>query len=117
MNTRIQRCVLSVGLVALASLPGWAAVSGTEASGPEQRATPSNTYRASCLLKITWDPDTLPLGDESLAMLVHSSGVAGQAAFEVLGQRVFDFGGMFEPALGLPPIGRSGRLHWSPPLG
>ncbi|MCP4251334.1 MAG: hypothetical protein GY778_30225, partial [bacterium] len=97
MNTRTQRCVLSVGLVALASLPGWAAVNSTEASGPDQPAAPSNTYQASCLLKITWDPDTLPLGDESLNMLVESSGVAGQATHEVLGQRVHEFGRNFDP--------------------
>jgi len=44
----------------------------------------SNTRTASCLVKITADPAVLPLSDIVIDYLLHSSGVAGKAAREVL---------------------------------
>jgi hypothetical protein len=45
----------------------------------------SNTMKASCLLKITWDSNTLPLNESVVEALLHSSGVKGRAVQEVLG--------------------------------
>lgn len=44
----------------------------------------SNTTAASCLLKITSDPAILPLEEDIVEYLLHSSGVAGKAAREIL---------------------------------
>lgn len=44
----------------------------------------SNTRTASCLVKVTFDPAVLPLSDVVIDYLLHSSGVAGKAAREVL---------------------------------
>ena len=44
----------------------------------------SNTWTASCLVKITTDSSVLPLGIIAIDYLTHSSGVAGKAAREVL---------------------------------
>ena len=44
----------------------------------------SNTRTASCLVKITSDPAVLPLSDIVIKYLLHSSGVAGKAARDVL---------------------------------
>jgi hypothetical protein len=44
----------------------------------------SDTRTASCLVKITSDPAVLPLSDIIINYLLHSSGVAGKAAREVL---------------------------------
>ncbi len=44
----------------------------------------SDTRTASCLLKITSDPAILPLDDTTIDYLLHSSGVAGKAAREIL---------------------------------
>lgn len=45
----------------------------------------SETYIASCLLKVTSDPSILPLDDMTIDYLLHSSGIAGKAAREILG--------------------------------
>ena len=44
----------------------------------------SETLTASCLLKITSDPAILPLDDTTIDYLLHSSGVVGKAAREIL---------------------------------
>jgi hypothetical protein len=44
----------------------------------------SNTYTASCLVKVTTDPAVLPGDIIAIEYLMHSSGVAGKAASEVL---------------------------------
>ena len=44
----------------------------------------SNTPTASCLIKITSDPAILHLDDTTIDYLLHSSGVAGKAAREIL---------------------------------
>jgi hypothetical protein len=44
----------------------------------------SNTRTASCLVKVTTDPSVLPGGIIAIEYLMHSSGVAGKAAREVL---------------------------------
>ncbi len=44
----------------------------------------SNTRTASCLVKITTDPSILPGGIIAIDYLMHSSGIAGKAAREVL---------------------------------
>ena len=43
------------------------------------------TRTASCLVKITSDPAVLPLNFETVDSLLHSSGVGGRAARDVLG--------------------------------
>jgi hypothetical protein len=55
-------------------------------SSPAISAEPevSNTTAASCLLKITSDPAVLPLEEDIIEYLLHSSGVAGKAARDVL---------------------------------
>ncbi len=44
----------------------------------------SDTLTASCLIKITSDPSILPLDDMTIDFLLHSSGVGGKAAKEIL---------------------------------
>ncbi len=44
----------------------------------------SDTLTASCLIKITSDPAILPLDDTTIDYLLHSSGVGGKAAKEIL---------------------------------
>ncbi len=56
-------------------------VAAQSAEGP---AKISNTRTASCLVKITSDPAVLPLSFETIDYLLHSSGVGGKAAREVL---------------------------------
>jgi len=58
-----------------------------EAATSEKAAAhrePSNTREASCLLKITWDSNTLPLNEQVVEALLHSSGIKGRAVQEVL---------------------------------
>jgi hypothetical protein len=62
---------------------------GLLAAGPGQSAEKparriSNTYTASCLVKITCDPAILPLNLETIDYLLRSSGVGGKAACETL---------------------------------
>jgi len=44
----------------------------------------SDTHVASCLVKITFDPLVLPLDDITIDYLLHSSGIGGKVAREVL---------------------------------
>ncbi len=44
----------------------------------------SNTRTASCLIKVTSDPAILPLEDITINYLLHSSGIGGKAAREIL---------------------------------
>jgi hypothetical protein len=60
---------------------------GAQEGEQEQKAEVSNTLTASCLVKVTCDPAILPLTFETMDYLMHSSGVAGRAAAEVLGPR------------------------------
>jgi len=59
-----------------------------------ERKTPSgavsNTRTASCMVKITTDPDVIWLNNETLMHLLYSPGVVGKAAQEVLGVRPSD---------------------------
>ena len=50
----------------------------------------SNTRTASCMVKITTDPDVIWLNGETLLHLLYSPGVVGKAAQEVLGGRPSD---------------------------
>lgn len=53
---------------------------------PQEEAQPATgTRTASCLVKVTCDPEILPLGFETIEYLLCSSGVGGKAASEVLG--------------------------------
>ena len=54
------------------------------AQSAEGPAKISYTRTASCLVKITSDPAVLPLSFESIDYLLHSSGVGGKAARQVL---------------------------------
>jgi len=69
--------------VLLAAVILVAAASGQE---PEKQPEPdmSNTRMAACLVKVNADPEILPLNIETMENLLHSSGVAGKAAREVL---------------------------------
>ncbi|MHC4482514.1 MAG: hypothetical protein ACYSW4_03090 [Planctomycetota bacterium] len=72
--------------VLLAAIILVAAAIGQEPEKQPQAAL-SNTWKASCLVKVTCDPAILPLSLETIDSLMHSSGVAGKAAAEVLGPR------------------------------
>jgi len=67
---RIAKCLIIVLMMATVT---WA----------EQKLT--NTREASCILKITVDPDILPLNPQTVDHLLGSSAVLGKAAQEVLG--------------------------------
>ena len=59
------------------------------ATSPIQAAEPSsskisNTRTASCLVKVTCDPVVVPLNLETIDYLLHSTGIGGKAAREVL---------------------------------
>jgi hypothetical protein len=58
----------------------------------------SDTRTASCLVKITADAAVLPLDQETIYMLLQSSGVAGKAVREVLGLSPDRGPGLFEIA-------------------
>lgn len=58
----------------------------------------SDTRTASCLVKITADAAVLPLDQETIYMLLQSSGVAGKAVREVLGLSPDRAPGLFEIA-------------------
>ncbi len=57
---------------------------GATQSAEKQAAAVSNTRAASCLVKITCDPAILPLNFEIVDYLLHSSGVGGKAARDIL---------------------------------
>jgi hypothetical protein len=58
----------------------------TTTAQPQEKDQPaSGTRTASCLIKVTCDPDILPLSFETIEYLLCSSGVGGKAAVEVLG--------------------------------
>ncbi|MEP0842856.1 MAG: hypothetical protein HRF43_09100, partial [Phycisphaerae bacterium] len=88
MTTRHPRLLLTVAL--LSGLPG-GTVGAQEAVKPPpkpQAAKAGDTVtEASCLLKITLDPQVLPLSAQSVQFLMSSSGVAREAAREVLGEQ------------------------------
>ncbi len=70
---RITIVCLTLSL-ALAVAPAFGAEEGTAGTGI-----------ASCIVKITVDPDILPLNPTTVDGLIRSSGVAGKAASEILG--------------------------------
>ena len=53
-------------------------------SEEKKSAEISGTRAASCLVKITCDPAVLPLNFETVDYLLHSSGVGGKAARDIL---------------------------------
>ena len=57
---------------------------GATQSAEKQTAAVSDTRAASCLVKITCDPAVLPLNFETVDYLLHSSGVGGKAARDIL---------------------------------
>jgi hypothetical protein len=57
---------------------------GTQSAEKPAKKEISNTQTASCLVKITTDPSVLPGGIIAIDYLMHSSGVGGKAAREVL---------------------------------
>jgi len=59
-------------------------VTGSVRSAEHSKEKISYTFEASCLIKITCDPVVLPLSYETIDYLLHSSGVGGKAAREVL---------------------------------
>jgi len=56
----------------------------TTGTAVSKEAEISDTLTASCLIKITSDPAILPLDDMTIDYLLHSSGVGGKAAKEIL---------------------------------
>lgn len=67
--------------VILLSAAGAALAAGAATTRPTGDG--SNTYRAVCLLKITYDPNVLPLNIEAVSRLISSAGVS-TAAFREL---------------------------------
>ncbi|MHC4438789.1 MAG: hypothetical protein ACYS3S_15605 [Planctomycetota bacterium] len=53
-------------------------------TGATQSVAVSNTRTASCLVKITCDSAILPLNSDTIDYLLHSSGVGGKAARQIL---------------------------------
>lgn len=80
----------------------------------------TETRIASCLVKITADPAVLPLNIETVDYLLHSSGVGGKAAREVLGvspDKVHDlFTIEYEELLGADDLGGVG-IPWGVGVG
>jgi|GEM_PF-3473984 len=70
MKTRI------LVLIAAALILTGSAVAQDTVIGPESKI--SNTRRATCLIKITCDPDILPLSFQTVEYLMHSSSVVRQ---------------------------------------
>jgi hypothetical protein len=64
----------------IATLLATGPIHANESSSPRI----SETYRASCLVKVTCDPVILPLSIETFDYLLQSSGVGGKAAREAL---------------------------------
>jgi hypothetical protein len=89
-------------LLILALLITAVAQSGDAPSGAKPSAAPpggiSDTRTASCLVKITADAAVLPVSYETIDILLHSSGVAGRAAREVLNLSPDRGPGLFEIA-------------------
>jgi len=71
-------------LIAAALILTGSAVAQDTANRSESKT--SNTHRASCLIKITCDPDILPLSFETIQYLLHSSSVGGEAVRQILEQ-------------------------------
>jgi len=61
----------------------------------------SETFTASCLLKITLDPAILPLNDTTIDYLLHSSGVGGKAARDI-----------FEVSLSEEALKEAVKIEW-----
>lgn len=59
-------------------------LTAASAQSEEEPQEISNTYTASCLVKVTANPAILPLSFDALQYLMYSSGVGGKAAREVL---------------------------------
>ncbi len=70
-----KRLIILLTLVFLMAFP---------AQSMDQAAEVSGTRTASCLVKITCDPAILPLNFEIVDYLLHSSGVGGKAARDIL---------------------------------
>ena len=85
MKPRLLSIVLCVALLLLAPGTTRAAGAGDKTDQPQKPL--SNTRHASCLLKITWDPETLPLDEDSFRLLAYRSGVRQRAAWDVFEER------------------------------
>jgi hypothetical protein len=85
----------------------------TTAQPQEEDQPASGTRTASCLVKVTSDPEILPLSFETIEYLLCSSGVGGKAAAEVLGVSADQSCDLFsiEPLSGKPerPTARRAR--------
>ncbi len=75
-----------VAISLIVALAGIVAVGQDRPAAPSQavQRAPSNTRLASCLVRMTVDPAILPLDPQTVSSLVHSPGVLGKAAREVL---------------------------------
>ncbi|MBN2128660.1 MAG: hypothetical protein JW741_04160 [Sedimentisphaerales bacterium] len=90
---RTSTCLIASLIVSLliTTSPMEAAERENIASEPNASASAvSNTRTASCMVKITTDPDVIWLNGETLMHLLYSPGVVGKAAQEVLGVRPSD---------------------------
>jgi hypothetical protein len=91
-------------------------VTGTAQSAEKSTAAEiSNTRMASCLVKVTADPEVLPLSFETIEYLLYSSGVAGKTACDVLdipadrGSALFEIAPCPEPVSEPPKLSRGRR--------
>ncbi|MFQ5411390.1 MAG: hypothetical protein ACE5EC_03810, partial [Phycisphaerae bacterium] len=77
--------IMTVVLSLACSSVGFAAIELAPKAPEKADRSSSGTRRASCLLKITWQPDRFPLDLSSIDSLMESSSVKGRAVREVLG--------------------------------
>jgi len=78
MKTRI------LPLIAAALILTASAIAQDTANRSESKT--SNTSQASCIVKISCDPDVLPLSFQTIEYLLHSSSVGGKAVQQILNQ-------------------------------
>jgi hypothetical protein len=82
-----KRLIIVLILVLLASNPAWP---------QEKPAAGSGSRMASCVVRVTSDPAVLPLSFQTVRELLHSSGVFGKAARDVLGLPQEESLGLFD---------------------
>ena len=89
----------------------------TAAAQSDEKPKVSNTRTASCLVKITSDPAVLPLNYEIIDFLLHSSGVGGKAAREVLSVTPGQVDDCYNIEYEQLIVSEGGIASWSPDMG
>lgn len=116
-------------LLAMLLLTGEAAQPAGKSPDSKAAATPtatqiSNTHSASCIVKVTCDPAVLPLNFQTIEYLLHSTGVSGKAARDVLGVPPDAASNLFQiedlsstPGFLIPPYPPQGQIPPAPQEG